>query len=43
MFMDGIATATPSKRGHFYRVIMGTFSWSSDKPEKEADKSDGTH
>src|ERR1035438_10912565 len=28
--MAGIATATPPKRGHFYRVTMGTFSWSSD-------------
>jgi hypothetical protein len=32
-----LATATPPKRGHSYRVIMGTFSWSSDMPEKSVD------
>jgi hypothetical protein len=26
----GVATATRPKRGHSYRVILGTFSWSSD-------------
>jgi hypothetical protein len=28
--MAGIATATPPQWGHGYRVIRGTFSWSSD-------------
>jgi len=32
-----VATATPPQRGHFYRVIMGTFSRSSDTTPFELD------